>query len=192
MEKSILRPTDAEVRSAEENGLKAIRLMPREKYEHSLTIRGGGAYYSFARLTQEYNYASDIELQQDHLSVGFAGADYGFMYDLGDVDLLSVDKMSGPAQFLAKYESPADEPAVRAEQRKSHSYEAEGFVYKRRLPAVVGHTYLLRSIHIAESDLLVTLKVVRKDSDGSLIVFWKSIQTFKKPEITRNLENIAQ
>ena len=29
------------------------RLMPREKYEGKLLIRGGGAYYSFVRLTNE-------------------------------------------------------------------------------------------------------------------------------------------
>ena len=36
------------------------RLMPREKYDGSLLIRGGGAYYSFTQLTNEYGNGSDI------------------------------------------------------------------------------------------------------------------------------------
>src|SRR6185369_12527837 len=46
-----------------ETGL--IRLLPREKFDpigntkSGMTIRGGGAYYSFARLTHEYG-GSDI------------------------------------------------------------------------------------------------------------------------------------
>lgn len=186
MEKTILGPTDAEVRAAAEQGLKAIRLMPREKYEHSLTIRGGGAYYSFTRLTHEYNYGSDIQLEQNSLSVGFAGADYGFLYDLGEVDLAQVDKNSGPIQFLVKYQPPTDESSIRAEQRRSHEYETSGYVYKSRVPATVGHTYILRSIGFSTADVLVALNIVRKDADGSLIIFWRPIETFKKPEIARN------
>lgn len=188
MEKTILRPTATDVQSAEEKGIKVIRLLPREKYEHSLTIRGGGAYYSFARLDQEYNYGSDIELQQNHLIVGFAGADYGFLFDLGDIDLMTVEKESGPVQFLAKYEPPTDEPLIRAEQRRSYSYETEGIVYKSRLPAIVGHTYVLRSIGFSRSDMLIALRIVRKDSDGSLIIFWRPLVTFAKPEIARSTE----
>src|SRR6185436_1896114 len=49
-----------------------IRLLPREKYDTEaykdgtkyLTMRGGGAYCSFSRLTHEYGFGSDIEL--DH------------------------------------------------------------------------------------------------------------------------------
>jgi hypothetical protein len=68
-----------------------------------LTIRGGGAYYSFTRLTHEYGLGSDIELQPvptndfvappiaeyDFLT-GFAGADYGFIVTLGNVPLEKV------------------------------------------------------------------------------------------------------
>src|SRR5215475_416442 len=63
-----------------------IRLLPRETYDgnakRALAIRGGGAYYSFVRKTHEYGYGSDIELQREHLSVGFAGADYGLLLNL--------------------------------------------------------------------------------------------------------------
>jgi hypothetical protein len=98
--------------------LEAIRLLPREKYDRVLAINGGGAYYSFAQKTHEYGQGSDIELQQGNLSVGFAGADYGFLIDLGDVNLLDVNKETPELSFLAAYSPPADEPAVRAEYRR--------------------------------------------------------------------------
>ncbi|MEQ1762992.1 MAG: hypothetical protein ABL984_07600 [Pyrinomonadaceae bacterium] len=188
LEKDILRPTAEDLTVAKDQGFGAIRILPREKYDHVLAIRGGGAYYSFSRSTHEYGNGSEIQLEQDFLSVGFAGADYGFLHDLGDVDLAGIEKNSASVQFLVNYEPPADEPAIRAEQRKSHSYEANGFLYKSRLPAVVGHTYVLRSINFAESDLLVAIRIIRKDTDGSLIIFWRPIETFKKPEIARNVE----
>jgi len=40
-----------------------IRILPSGLYEDRRTIRGGGAYYSLTRLTHEYGYGSDIELQ---------------------------------------------------------------------------------------------------------------------------------
>src|ERR1044072_386582 len=50
-----------------------VRLLPREKWDGKLSMRGGGAYYSFSRRTHEYGSGSDIQLQRDNLSVGFAG-----------------------------------------------------------------------------------------------------------------------
>ena len=62
-----------------------IRLLPRELYESevyklnqkTLTIRGGGAFYSFARLTHEYGYGSDLMLEAGYLAIPAAGAGYG-------------------------------------------------------------------------------------------------------------------
>src|SRR5258708_32119604 len=67
-----------ELLSQPDTGL--IRLLPREVYESevykknqkTLTMRGGGAFYSFARLTHEYGYGSDFELESGSLSVGFS------------------------------------------------------------------------------------------------------------------------
>src|SRR6266571_2213489 len=95
LEKKFLSPSEedqaayAEFLKQPDTGL--IRLLPRETYDQfpdkpaKLMIRGGGAYYSFTRLTHEYGYGSDIELQQNRFSVGFAGADFGFLTRLGKV-----------------------------------------------------------------------------------------------------------
>ena len=82
-----------------------------------LTIHGGGAYYSFARLTHEYGYGSDIELSSGYLSVGFAGADYGLMTTIGQVPLEEVSLEHPLAAFLASYKPPNEEADARLEHR---------------------------------------------------------------------------
>ena len=69
--------------------------LPRQKFDSdvykenqkSITLRGGGAFYSFSRLTHEYGGGSDLALDQGQFWVGFAGTDYGFFTNLGDVPL---------------------------------------------------------------------------------------------------------
>jgi hypothetical protein len=186
LEKSILLPAENDVKEAEKQGFAVFRIMPRETYEKKITIRGGGAYYSFTRKTHEYGYGSDIELQQGNLSVGFAGADYGFIYDLGETPLADVTKETNEASFLAGYKPPTIITEIRSEQDKARNYEVNNLTYKENLRAVVGHTYILRSINFGDSDILVAFRVQRKDTDGSLIIFWKPLENFEKPLIARN------
>jgi hypothetical protein len=170
-----------------------IRLLPREKYDSPAnnksgpTIRGGGAYYSFVRLTHEYGHGSDIQLEQDYLSVGFAGADYGIMTVIGEVPLESVTPELPPAAFLSAYHPPSEEVAARQEARsfQANGKTIDGMTFRRQLPVQVNATYLLRSISYGESDVLVALRVTRKDSDGSVIIAWKLLKKFPKPELTR-------
>src|ERR1700757_5070992 len=73
LEKQFLAPSDedratyAEFLTQPETGL--IRLLPREVYDKyvnkkaGLTVRGGGAYYSFTLKTHEYGNATDIGLE---------------------------------------------------------------------------------------------------------------------------------
>jgi len=86
-----------------------IRLLPRELYDlngkRRLAINGGGAYYSFVLKTHEYGRGSDIELAQDNFSVGFAGADYGFLLNLGDVPLDQVANDHVATRALMAYSS---------------------------------------------------------------------------------------
>jgi hypothetical protein len=185
-EEIILAPSAEDSKAAAKEGLSVFRLMPRETYDGKLTIRGGGAYYTFTKKIQEYNYGSDIGLERGNLSVGFAGADYGFIYDLGETSLESILKESEPVMFLSDYKPPANEPEIRVEQRKAYEYQANGFTYRSRVPSVIGHSYVLRSINFDSWDVLVALKVHRKDTDGSLIIFWKFLKEFEKPAIARN------
>ncbi|HEV7644884.1 MAG TPA: hypothetical protein VGO50_13140 [Pyrinomonadaceae bacterium] len=136
-----------------------------------------------------YGLGSDLEFQRGKFSVGFAGADYGFLYDLGELPLEAVSAETPAAKFLNSYQPPKEMAEIRAEQAKIFSprseYAADGFTYQRTVPAIVGHSYILRSINFNRSDILVALRIYRQDTDGSLIVFWRKLKTFEVPEINR-------
>jgi hypothetical protein len=197
LENKILSPSAedkaafAEFLKQEDTGL--IRLLPREEYDETpnktgtLTVSGGGAYYSFDRLTHAYGYGSDIELSQGYLSVGFAGCDYGVILRAGAVSLDEISLEHPRASFLTAYKAAASEPEARVEQRRFGNGDTiEGIKYVRRVKAEIGTAYVLRSISYNRSDLLVALKVVRQDTDGSLIIAWKLLKKFPKPELARD------
>ena len=174
-----------------------IRLLPRELYESevyklnqkTLTIRGGGAFYSFARLTHEYGYGSDLMLEVGYLSIASAGAGYGMMIDLGDVSLDEITSDYPAALSLADYAAAKDEPQARVEQRQVQAGRIlDGATYKARVPVKIGTTFLLRSISYDRSDLLVAFRTVRKDTDGSVTIAWKLLKRFPKPELVRAVQ----
>jgi hypothetical protein len=193
LEKKFLAPSDgdrtayAEFVGQRDRGL--IRLLPREVYDKdtTLTVRGGGAYYSFTRLTHAYGYGSDISLEQGFLQVGFAGADYGMLINVGDVPLEQLNTEHASVRFLAAYNAVLEEPQARLEQRRfGGGTSIEGLPYSERVRAQVQTTYVVRSINYSESDVLVAFRVIRKDTDGSLIIAWKMLKEFPIPDLARN------
>jgi hypothetical protein len=163
-----------------------IRLLPGEKWDDKLSIRGGGAYYHFTGRTHEYGRGSDISLEQGMFSVGFAGADFGFIAQLGDIPLEEVTTDSESAGFLSTFAAPTVEPKAREQQRRAGiGFQVGALTYKSRLPALADNTYLLRSINYESSDVLVAFRVVRKDEDGSMILLWKALHKFSKPRLEK-------
>jgi hypothetical protein len=172
-----------------------IRLLPREVYDSAtyrtpkkLNIRGGGAYYSFAHLTHAYGYGSDIELDHDKLSVGFAGADYGMLTNIGDMPLEEITLDDELARDVAAYRPPRSEAEARQEFRRlrSEGLMFDGFLYRRTVPVKEHSTSLLRSINYNQSDVLVAFRLVRKDADGSVIIAWKLLKRYSDPQLKRN------
>jgi hypothetical protein len=53
-------------------------------------------------------------------------------------------------------------------------------------------TYLLRSIDYNATDILVAFKVVRKDIDRSVIIVWKLLKKYPKPDLARTSEAANQ
>jgi len=164
-----------------------IRLLPREKFDTTsekkgFTLRGGGAYYSFTRLTHEYGYGSDIELSQGLLSTGFGGYSYGIFADLGDIPLENVSLETTAAQVIGAHVPPTEEPKIRSEQRKWYNGETvDGISYRNRVPVMVNSTYLLRAIDYDRSDVLIAFRVVRQDSDDSAVILWRLVKKFPTP-----------
>ena len=181
----------AEFLSQPNTGL--IRLLPREKFDSdankkaAMTIRGGGAFYSFVRLTHEYGQGSDIGLSSGYLSVGFAGANYGMLIKIDGARLEDISSELPGIAFLAKYSSVTNEPDARVEQRRFQAGTViDGVTYKDRVPVEVGATYVLRSIDFGRSDVLVAFRVVRQDTDGSLIIAWRMLEKYPTPKLARN------
>lgn len=162
-----------------------IRLLPREVFQDLVTIEGGGAYYSFARMTHEYGLGSDLELQQNQFSVGFAGADFGFLTRLGKVAIEDVTLDHPGARFLSTFNAPTVEAAARDQYRQAAAgFDANGFTYKSRLPLKKKkNSYLLRSVVYGVSDLLVAFRVVTRDEDGSVVIVWKILKSFPVPQL---------
>ena len=166
-------------------GLESFKILPRGMFDYEkneLSLRGGGAYYSFHTKSQSYNETPQIELQQGKFFVGFNGINYGFIADLGVTPLSQISRESESLKFLLGYQPPKEKEAASSEkERASKGFELDGIKYSRIAPAVVGHTYLLRAITYTEADTLVAFHVYRKEADGSLIIFWKPIEQFDLP-----------
>ena len=186
LEGEFLLPTAADVRQAKAEGLEAVRLMPRESFDHKMIVQGGGSYFSFTTGSHDYQKIAQIGLEQNNLKVGFAGADYGFIADLGTVSLNAVNDETAEVAFLANYRPPSNLSEIRKEQTKAHKYETESGIFSDRAKAVLAHTYVLRSISFDQADILVAFTTLRKDSDGSLIIFWRLLQNFDKPTFVRD------
>ncbi|MDQ3816735.1 MAG: hypothetical protein M3362_03460 [Acidobacteriota bacterium] len=168
-------------------GTGIMRLLPREKYDGFLAMRGGGAYYSFTRLTNEYGFGSDIGLEQGNLSVGFAGADFGMFTVLGDLALDDVKPELPTVEPLLNFTTPTKEVDARRvqQQQANRQFTINEVAYKNRVPASVDTTYVLRSIDYERSDVLVAFRIVRRDADGSLIAVWKMLKRFPAPHLER-------
>jgi hypothetical protein len=188
IEKIILQPDRQDLTAAaqEEGNVGVFRILPREKYDKDVfKVRGGGAFYSFTNGSHSYDSTPQISLEQNFLLVGFYGASYGFLTDLGETQLSKIDEKTKGVNLLANYQPPLELPKARLEQEKARGFEAENVAYKNRLPAIVGHSYVVRAISYNEADVLVAFKIFRKDADGSLIIFWKLLENFEKPLLAR-------
>jgi hypothetical protein len=181
LEQSILSADKPDIDLAKAQNTNVFRILPRETYGNSgSAVRGGGAYYSFTRKSHSYDEIPQIGLEQNNLTVGFSGANYGYISDLGEVSLNNVTNELEPVKYLINYKPPTIESLARTEQKNSNGVQYNELKFQRTLAATAGHTYVLRAITYERADVLVAFTINRKDSDGSLIIFWKPIQEFEK------------
>jgi hypothetical protein len=202
LEEKFLSPA-AEDRAAYANFLKQsdtglIRLLPREVYESevykknkkTITVRGGGAYYSFSLRTHEYGNGTEIGLESGQLKSVFAGFDFGIMTNLGNVPFDEITPDHPFAHFASTYSAPETELEARSEAQRFGGGATVGeTIYRSYLPVEVNSTYLVRSIQYFEGEnVLVVFRVVRKDTDGSIIIVWKILKKYPQPKVKRNTE----
>lgn len=170
------------------------RVFPRQldNERRPLLVNGEGAYYQFKGRTNEYGQGSDLEYSlvgSPKFAVGFAGVDFGFFAQLGKADIRSIDMSQSAIVDALSFSAPngQQEPAWRAEQRKwSAGVVMNGNVFKNITEAVVGMSYIVRSIDESGYDTATVFQVVRRDpTDGSLIIAWKLVKEFAKPVMAR-------
>ncbi len=168
------------------------RLFPRNSSNERrpLLVRGGGSYYQFKNRSNEYGQGNDVEYSTTNapqFSVGFAGVDFGFLAQLGPIDVRQVAETTPAVAFALSYVSPngQPEPVWRNEQRKwSDGITNDGVVFKDRTEAIVGMSYVVRSVNENGYDTVTAFQVVRRDpTDGSLIIAWKLLKEFGKPTL---------
>jgi hypothetical protein len=180
-----------------------VRIQPRlpdpvEFAKREAAMIGSGSYYSFISQKHEYGSDSNIELEPALFKTGFAGADYGFfMYNgQGSLDeIVSIDRNAPPARldeahlsawkYFWDYRPPSDIKKIRDEQKKSQRGFTAGKVTLLDQVAVNnGGSYLLRSILIKQSDILVAFYVLNTLSDGSAVFAWRTLKVFDAPIAT--------
>lgn len=187
--RKVLEPSAENAAAAAKLPAGVFKLAPRGMFDsesNELNIRGGGAYYSFKTQSHDYNRIPQIQLQRGWLSVGFAGADYGLINDLGPIPLDSVGAETGPVRILLDYKVLADELPARDETlRLRRGLEIGGVMFTNRVDAVAGHSYALRAILFREADTLVVFHVAEIAADGSATIFWKHVEDFDVPKLTR-------
>lgn len=164
-----------------------LRLMPRDRINGQLYTNGSGAYFSFTRLAHVYGFGSDLLLDFDFFKTGFAGADFGFLVSLGNTPIDTVTAAHPGVVYLRDYVAPRKEVDARDEFRRANDgFMTNNFVYRSYLAATVNTTYALRSIGYEGSDCLVVFRVVRKDTDSSLIIAWKLLRWYPTPQLERD------
>ncbi len=158
-----------------------LRLFVYGAYNRKIYFSGEGAFYSFARKT--YQGASDADIG---LGKGIFqnDANIGLMVNLGDVNIEEVTLVTNGVSFLANLVAPKDVNEQFELRSKSFKGFKEGsYFYCNQLPVVFGKTYIVRSIKNRESDVLTAFRVVKQDNDGSVILLWKELKKFARPNI---------
>jgi len=129
---------------------------------------------------------AEIKFEADMLTAGFTRSSVGLFVSLGDVPLQTITETTPGVTAIADFPGPRDY----LEERNyilacRQGFELKGFVYRSSLPATVNNTYVLRSITNKRADILVALRIVRADEDGSLTLLWKKLKVNPKPSWKR-------
>jgi len=184
LEKTILSPDKKDVENALRENVGVFRLLPREIYDKGFfNVLGGGSYYSFYFRIPDWGYGTDIGFSRNYLlETGFSRC--GLISDLGEIPLAGITKEIPSAVSLANYQNAKDLSLCARDYNLAYreGLKLDETTFKIQLPAIVGHTYLVRSVSYDYYDILAAFQVHRKDTDGSLIIFWKQLEQFETPQ----------
>ena len=163
-------------------GVSVNRILNRGLFGNELGVRGGGAYFSFVRKSNDYNHAPNIELQQWKFSSGFAGSDFGLVKfaHVGSLAKVTVENLPDLLKLPANqfYKDGRDHWRTLWQQQKQQN--AQGPLEPPNPPAEVGRVYVVRSVLWSNADVLAAFQVLEKDEFGVTIA-WKVLKNFPNP-----------
>ena len=128
---------------------------------------------------------------------------HGVMVDLGDVPIEQVTLQLPQIAFITAFQPTSDfVKALEADQLLTGGVRKEGFLYRRNLPVVPEHTFVLRSVayqgrvmrsvHGADfneldfdkrRDVVTAFRVVNMEDDGTLTIVWSKLSTAPSPKL---------
>lgn len=154
----------------------ACRILARGRFAALVQSRESGAYFDFVDRTHAYGDGVHVCLEHGRLRTGFAGADTGFVLDLGPVPLATAAAgVEGDAALRERAEFVRRVVPLRGERDSlvlagADAERAHALGLRADAAAVAGHSYLLRTVQ-DDHTLLVAFTVVQLDRDGATLVF---------------------
>jgi hypothetical protein len=144
------------------------RILNRGPFDGMISIRGGGAYFSFSKRSNSYDDSPQLAMQLWKFDSGFAGGDCGLVEPV-PVQVQGVDAVS-----LSTFPSYFRQPA-----RTFYQWHRQQRV--RPASVVVGTVYLVRAVRWRDSDILAAFEVLEKDAYGVTFA-WKVLQANAVPD----------
>ena len=161
-------------------GAKAARLFPDGMMDKLIDAPDevGFSIYSFTEIA-EYYFAPRLEYKNESLKF-YKETDnqenFIFIADIGKTRLDALNEQSREFAALVKYRLPTEIKDVKTE------FASDNLTFKQSASVVVGNTYLVRAVGYGRGDGIFAVKVQRKDEDGSIVIFVKTIKTFEPPK----------
>lgn len=169
----LLGATEIDAEIAKKSGAKAYRLFPDGLMDNLFYApdEAGFSVYSFTDISNYY-FAPRLEYKNNSLEFVQAEKSIGFIANLGVISFEAIDEKTSEVTALAKYQPPTDFKDAKSE------FATDKFTFKNKVSIAVGNTYLARAVSYKEGDGIFALKIHRKDTDGSIILFVKLIKKF--------------
>jgi hypothetical protein len=162
----------------------------------------GGSFYSFREKGYTTSYLADLRLKQG-IFVSDGVLSQNILVKLGDVALEGLSAESAGLKYLNEFEPETrSTEATRQFIQIVRGVWRGNYEYRKALPSAENTTYGLRLIAYRGSiyrsfrgwvynlldgddrvDLIVALRVVQKDPDGSVTILWRELSRKKSPKL---------
>lgn len=180
----ILSVSNEDKAEADKIGATAVRLFPDKSIDDLVENPDGGSIYIFDELANFY-FAPRIEYKNGALEFVKGEKNLGFIANIGTIQFEKIDEQNREVIALAKYQPPTEFKDAKSE------YISSNLTFRNKVSVSVGNIFLARIVRYGEGDAIFAIKVQRKDTDESIILFIKEIQTFEPPK-EKNIASTEQ